>query len=67
VACPHVLEISPLAILLWSWVFIVLVYWGLVILPHTLSLGQSQISISWLSAVSVLGWFVTVFQFCDII
>jgi hypothetical protein len=33
---------SPPAILFWSWVFSVLVYWGLASLPHPLSLEQGQ-------------------------
>jgi hypothetical protein len=53
---------GPLAILLWSWVLAVLVYWGLVTLPCTLSLGQGQRSISQLSAVSILCWFVDCFS-----
>jgi hypothetical protein len=53
---------SPLAILIWNWVFTVLVYWGLVSLPHTLSLGQDQWSIRWPPAVSVLWWFVDYFS-----
>jgi hypothetical protein len=52
---------SP-AILLWSWVFAVLVYWGLVSLPHPLSLGQVQRSVSQLPAVSVLWWFTECFS-----
>jgi hypothetical protein len=40
----------------------VLVYWGLVSLPHILSLGQDQRSVSQLSAVNALCWFA-VFQF----
>jgi hypothetical protein len=58
---------SPPAILLQSWVFTVLVYLGLVSLPHPLSLGQNQRSISQLPAVSVLWWFADCFQFCSII
>jgi hypothetical protein len=50
------------AILLWSWVLTVLVYWGLVTLPHTLSLGQGQRSVCQLSAVNVLWWFVDHFS-----
>jgi hypothetical protein len=38
---------SPPAVLLWSLFFTVLVYWGLVSLPHPLSLGRGQWSISW--------------------
>jgi hypothetical protein len=53
---------SPSAILLWSWVFDVLVYWGLVSLPHPLSLGQDQWSISQLPAVSMLWWFADCFS-----
>jgi hypothetical protein len=53
---------GPLAILLWIWVFAVLVYWGLVSLPHALSLGHSQRSISQLPAVSVLCWFADCFS-----
>jgi hypothetical protein len=45
---------SPPALLLWSWVFTVLDYWGLVSLPCPLSLGQGQRSVSWLPGVSVL-------------
>jgi hypothetical protein len=33
---------SPPAVLLWSWVFTVLVYWGLVSLPLPPSLGQGK-------------------------
>jgi hypothetical protein len=45
---------SLLVVLLWSWIISVLVYEGLVSLPHPLSLGQgqSQWSVSWL-----LWWF----------
>jgi hypothetical protein len=53
---------SPPAVLLWSWVFTVLVYWGHVSLPCPLSLGQGQWSISWRPAVSVLWWFVVCFS-----
>jgi hypothetical protein len=53
---------GPLAILLWSWIFAVLVYWGLVSFPHALSLGQGQRPVSWLSAVSVLCWFADCFS-----
>jgi hypothetical protein len=53
---------SP-AVLLWSWVFTVFDYWGLVSLACPFSLGQSQWSISWPPAVSVL----IVFQFCTVI
>jgi hypothetical protein len=52
---------SPV-VLLWSWLFTVLVYWGLISLPHPLSLGQHQWSISWPPAVSM--WWFAVFQFC---
>jgi hypothetical protein len=40
----------------------VLVYWGPVTLPHALSLGQGQRSVSQLSAVSMLCWFVDCFS-----
>jgi hypothetical protein len=53
---------SPPDIQLWSWVFAVLVYWGLVTLPHTLSLGQGQRSLSWPPAASVLRWFADCFS-----
>jgi hypothetical protein len=53
---------SPPAVLLWSWVFTVLDYWGLVSLPCPLSLGQGQCSVSWPPAVSVLWWFVDCFS-----
>jgi hypothetical protein len=55
---------SP-AVLLWSWVFVVLVYWGLVSLPLSLSLGQGQWSVSWppALAVSVLWLFADCFSF----
>jgi hypothetical protein len=50
------------AVLLWSWVFTVLIYWGFVSLPCPLSLGQGQWSISWPPAVSVLWWFADYFS-----
>jgi hypothetical protein len=58
---------SPPAILPWSWVFTVLDYWGLVSLPHPLSLGQ----VNALSAVPLLSahcdcWLV-IFQFCIVV
>jgi hypothetical protein len=53
---------GPLAVLLWSWVFAVLVYWGLVSLPHALSLGQAQISVSQFSVVSMLCCFSDCFS-----
>jgi hypothetical protein len=52
---------SPPAILLWSWVFAVLVYWGLLSLPRLLSLGQGQWSVSQPLAVSMLWWFADCF------
>jgi hypothetical protein len=52
---------SPAA-LLCSWVFTVLVYWGLVSLPHPLSLGQVQWSVSQPPAVSMLWWFADCFS-----
>jgi hypothetical protein len=45
-------------------------YWfsgGLFLLPHPLSLGQGQRSVSWLPAVSVLCWFADCFQFCSVV
>jgi hypothetical protein len=53
---------SPPAILLWSWVFSVFVYWGLVSLPGPLSLGQCQQSVSWLPAASMLCCFADCFS-----
>jgi hypothetical protein len=53
---------SPPAVLLWSWVFTVLDYWGVVSLPHPLSLGQGQWSVSWFPAVSLLWWFADYFS-----
>jgi hypothetical protein len=53
---------SPPAVLLWRWLFTVLVYWGLVSLPHPLSLGQGQWFISCPPAVSVLWWFTVCFS-----
>jgi hypothetical protein len=53
---------SPPAVLLWSWVFTVLDYWGLVPLPCPLSLEQGQWSISWPPAVSMLWWFADYFS-----
>jgi hypothetical protein len=53
---------GPPAILLWSWVLAVLVYWGLVTLPSPLPLGQGQRSVSWLPVVSMLCWFVDCFS-----
>jgi hypothetical protein len=53
---------SPPAVLLWSWVFGVLVYWGLVSLPHPLSVRQGQWSIIQPSAVSMLWWFADYFS-----
>jgi hypothetical protein len=53
---------SPSAVLLWSWLFAVLIYWRLVSLPHPLSLRQGQWSISQPPAVSL--WWFTVCQFC---
>jgi hypothetical protein len=53
---------SPPTILLWSWVFTVLVYWGLVSLPRPLYLGQGQRSVSQLPAVNVLWWFADCFS-----
>jgi hypothetical protein len=53
---------SPPAVLLWSWLFTMLVYWGLVSLPCPLSLGQGQWSISQPPAVSVLWWFAVCFS-----
>jgi hypothetical protein len=47
---------------LWSWVFTVLVYWGIVSLPYALSLGQVQRSITWFSAVSILCSFADCFS-----
>jgi hypothetical protein len=48
---------SPPAVLLWSWVFTVLDYWGLVSLPRPFSLRQGQWSVSWPPAFNVLWWF----------
>jgi hypothetical protein len=53
---------DPLAVLLRSCVFTVLVYWGLVSLPHALSLGQGQWFVIWLCAVSMLCWFINCFS-----
>jgi hypothetical protein len=53
---------SPPAVLLWSWVFTVLDYWGLVSLPYPLSLGQGQWSITWPPTVSVSWWFADYFS-----
>jgi hypothetical protein len=40
----------------------VLDYWGLVCLPHPLSLGQGHWSVSWPPAVSMLWWFADCFS-----
>jgi hypothetical protein len=40
----------------------VLIYWGVVSLPHLLSLGQCQWPISWYPAVSMLWWFPDYFS-----
>jgi hypothetical protein len=53
---------SPQAVLLWSWVFTVLVYWGLVSLPRPLSLGWGQCSVSQPPAISMLWWFADYFS-----
>jgi hypothetical protein len=53
---------DPLAILLWSWVFAVVVFWGLVSWLYSFSLGKGQRSVSWLSAISVLWWFAECFS-----
>jgi hypothetical protein len=53
---------GPRTVLFWSWVFAVFVYWSLVSLPHPLSLGQGQWSVSWPPAVSVLCWFADCFS-----
>jgi hypothetical protein len=42
--------------------FTVFNYWGLVSLPHLISLGQGQWSLSWSPAVSVLWWFADYFS-----
>jgi hypothetical protein len=48
--------------MLWSWVIAVLVYWVLASLHRALSLGQGQISVRWLPAISVLRWFAECFS-----
>jgi hypothetical protein len=53
---------NPPAILLWSWVFTVLVSWGLVSFLHPFSLGQGQRSVSWFPAVSTLWLLVDCFS-----
>jgi hypothetical protein len=53
---------NPPAILLWSWVFTVLICWGLVSLPLPLPLGQGQWSISQPPDVSMLWWFSDCFS-----
>jgi hypothetical protein len=58
---------SPPAILLWSWVFAVLVYWGLVSLSHSLSLGQGQRSSDGSLLSACYSGLLTVFQFCSVI
>jgi hypothetical protein len=63
--CPIDQFCSPLAILLCSWVFTALVYWGLVSLPCALSLGQSQRTVSQLSTVSLLCWFADCFSILE--
>jgi hypothetical protein len=56
---------SP-AVLLWCWVFAVLVYWGLISLLHSLSLGQGQWSVSLVLSEYCDGLLI-VFQFCSVI
>jgi hypothetical protein len=58
---------SPPAVLLWSWVFTVLVYWELVSLPHPLSLGQGQWSFSRPLLSECCDGLLFVFQFCGAI
>jgi hypothetical protein len=55
------------AVLLWSWVFAVLVYWGLFSVPCPLSLGQGQWSISWPLLSACCDGLLIVFQFCSVI
>jgi hypothetical protein len=57
---------SPPVVLLWSWVFTVLGYWGLASLPRPLSLGQGQWSISQPLAVCFDGLLI-IFQFCCVV
>jgi hypothetical protein len=58
---------GPPALLLCSWVFSVLVYWGLVSLPHAPSLGQGQSSAISSLLSACYGGLLVVFQFCNII
>jgi hypothetical protein len=55
---------SPPVVLLWSWVFAVLVYWGLVSLPCPLSLGQGQLAPC---CQCVCDGLLIVFQFCSVV
>jgi hypothetical protein len=56
----------PPAVLLWTWLFSVLDYWGLVSLPRPLSLGQGQWSISGLMDACCDGLLI-IFQFCSVV
>jgi hypothetical protein len=58
---------SPRAVLLWSWGFAVLIYWGLVSLPGPLFLRQGQWSFSWPPAIRLLWWFADFLQFCSVV
>jgi hypothetical protein len=55
---------SPPADLLWSWLFTVLVYWGLVSLPCPFSLGQVSDSSAALLLSPCCDGLLFVFQFC---
>jgi hypothetical protein len=57
---------GPPAILLWTWVFSVLLYWALVSLPLSLSLGQGRRSVNQLSASVCYAGLLIVFQFWNI-
>jgi hypothetical protein len=52
---------SPPAILLWSWVFTVLVYWGPISLPCPVSLSAGPL------LSTCFGGLLIVFQFCSVV
>jgi hypothetical protein len=58
---------SPPSVLLWSWVFTALDYWGLVSLPCPLSLGQGQWSDSPPLLSTCCDGLLIIFQFCSVV